>query len=70
MVARREAADVFAHRFNDARGLMAERDGHWARAIAVDHGEIGVAESGCVNFDQKLSGTGGFEFYISNDQRF
>ena len=35
----------------DARDLVAEHDREWARIVAVDHMQIGVAHAACGDFD-------------------
>ena len=40
---------------NPARGLVSEQHRHRARPDAVDHGEVGVAESGRLDTDENLS---------------
>ncbi len=58
MVAGREIRDAWPELRHHAGGFVPERDGHRARAVAVDSGEIRMADAGRRDLDEHLAGAG------------
>ena len=69
MVADLEIVDSRSELFHDARGFVAEHHRSGPRAIAVDDGEIGMAQACGGNPDQHLPVTGIVELHLLDRQR-
>src|SRR3546814_3694222 len=69
LIADREIAYVGTDRKHFAGRFMAEHHRHHARARAIDHRQIGMAEPGCTHFDQQFAGTRRIEFDGLDHQR-
>ena len=69
MVAGGEPADALAGLEHLAGGLVPEHHRHHPRARAVDHREVGMAEAGRADLDQKLAGTRGIELELGDLER-
>ena len=51
---------------DDARRLVAEQHRHRAHPIAVDHRQVGMAQAGGLDADQKFGVTGRCEFELAD----
>ncbi len=69
VIARREASDMRADRLDHARRLMAQRHGHVARAVAVDDGQVRVAQAGSRHLDEQLTRAGIVQLGLDDLQR-
>ena len=55
MVPDPQVGHAFAKFVDDAGRLMAERHRHWARPVASDHRQVGVAQARCGDLDQHFA---------------
>jgi hypothetical protein len=55
VIAALEIGDAFANLFHHPRRLVSERHWHRARPVAVNHGQIGVAQACRANPDQDFA---------------
>lgn len=69
VVARLEVGHIGADFLHNARGFMAERHRHRARAVAVDDGEIGVAQASGGDADQHFGASRRIEIERLDRQR-
>ena len=69
MIAFLQVRDAVAHGFDDAGHFVAEHHRHRSRAVAVDHGEIGVTEPGGAHADEHLTWSGRCELELFDRQR-
>ena len=69
VVARCEAGHAGADFLHDARGFVPERHRQRPRPVAVDHRQVGVAESRRADPHQHLAGPGRVEFQLLDDER-
>ncbi len=58
-----------ADRLDDARGLVAEQHRHGPRAVAVDHGQVGVAHARRLDAHEQLVGAGRIELELADGDR-
>ncbi|GMA62735.1 hypothetical protein GCM10025859_31750 [Alicyclobacillus fastidiosus] len=56
MVTRSQISDARSHLDYLTRRFMAECHRHGSRAAAVDHGQVGVTETGCPDADEDFAG--------------
>jgi hypothetical protein len=69
VVARHEVGHVLAHLLDHARGLVAERHRHRPRAVAVDDGQVGMAQPGGGDPHQHLAPAGPVQLDRRHAQR-
>ena len=70
MVANLDVLHAGADLAHDARTLVADHGRQFARAYALDGGEIGVAEARGGDLDQHLAGTRSVQFHLLDSQGF
>jgi hypothetical protein len=54
VVARFDGGDIAAHRFHDARSLVAQDHGQGRAEVLITHHHVGVTDAGGDNADQHL----------------
>jgi hypothetical protein len=68
VITRRKILNAVSHCLYHTGGFVAQRHGYWPRPVAVDHGQVGMAQTSRSDLHQHLVVAGRIELQFLDDQ--